>query len=427
MAFDLGAIFPDIDPNATSGTELASLLNDFKDIIISGFGTTTGSRPASILNGGMWVDAQNAPIIILKHFDGADDITIMTINYTTNTVSFGSSASPFSISQISADSLGPILRMVKERIAANGQCLDGDTIGLHDFIGKTDAGVEEIVAQIETIVTDDMTAGAHGSRMRFLTTPDGGATLTERMVLHENGHTGLGASTPEERVHVKGSSTSGNIKNEINEDSAIGPKKIFKKTRVAASGQVASADIVGESEYYAADENGAEVLVARIQVKTNELTQSTQHGADLIISAVRPGETALTEFIKIENGVLNLGGLPQNDTRTSSALLAPDTPRDLADIDGTVYGAFEITVNVFGRDNVVEYRKQKTIISGVYNSVTSSWDYSEDTSVFTDTDDLLTFTYADAQTLNIDYNNQFVLANFVDGEIYVETKRYLRS
>jgi hypothetical protein len=44
------------------------------------------SRPASAVAGSIWLDTTTATAPILKLYDGADDISIATFNYTNNTV-----------------------------------------------------------------------------------------------------------------------------------------------------------------------------------------------------------------------------------------------------------------------------------------------------------------------------------------------------
>jgi hypothetical protein len=50
------------------------------------------SRPASAVAGSLWLDTTSATAPILKYYDGADDITLATINHTANTVDFNDSA-----------------------------------------------------------------------------------------------------------------------------------------------------------------------------------------------------------------------------------------------------------------------------------------------------------------------------------------------
>jgi len=62
----------DIDPNITSGTDLANILNRFQDAIDSG--NSGASRPAYLAAGGMWVK-EGAPMR-LYFYDGTKDIEL---------------------------------------------------------------------------------------------------------------------------------------------------------------------------------------------------------------------------------------------------------------------------------------------------------------------------------------------------------------
>ena len=58
------------------------------NLILAAFNTnhSGSSRPSSAVAGSFWLDSTSATASMLKHFDGSDDITVMTFNYTANTV-----------------------------------------------------------------------------------------------------------------------------------------------------------------------------------------------------------------------------------------------------------------------------------------------------------------------------------------------------
>jgi len=64
------------------------------NLILAAFNTnhSGSSRPSSAVAGSFWLDSTSATAPILKHFDGSDDITIMTFNYSANTVDMSDSA-----------------------------------------------------------------------------------------------------------------------------------------------------------------------------------------------------------------------------------------------------------------------------------------------------------------------------------------------
>lgn len=172
-------IFDSIDP-AISGTELAEILNDFKDAIVSGMSGT--SRPTELQIGGAWVDTTNDPNSwSFRIWTGTDDVEIFEINLTTGVASVALAVDSFIIKKISADTAGAILELVKRRIATSGQVLDGDVVGEVRIVGRTNAAGNPVVAKFIFTATDDQTASAWGGTFSFYSTPDGTNTLIEHM------------------------------------------------------------------------------------------------------------------------------------------------------------------------------------------------------------------------------------------------------
>lgn len=314
-----GSIFPSINPSTTSGTQLATLLNDFRDHYSSTGKDTT--RDAELLAGGIWVDETNDPIWEFKVYDGTDDITFMSLDTTNNTVSFGSTSASLRIEKITDDSLPAILELFKRRLTGSGQTRAGDVIGEVNFTGYTDLGVDEVQCQIQVVANENVTAGAHGSYIRFLTTQDGTSSLTERMRIFDTGRVGLGATTADARLHVRGNSTTGHIKNELVEDSTVGPQFIKKKSRVAGSGQVLSGDIIGEEVYVSTDQLGGEQTVATVEVVATENTSTTAKGTRYSISTTRNGDTSPTEEINIENGTTTFNSTTSSTSKDTGAVV----------------------------------------------------------------------------------------------------------
>jgi hypothetical protein len=105
-------IFGSIIPTTTSGNQLATILNDFKEAVVSGFSGT--SRPSELDPGGYWIDTTNDPTTWeFKLWTGVQDIIVFTLNLTTGTATIGSADSLFEVAKISADSVGHILRLLK--------------------------------------------------------------------------------------------------------------------------------------------------------------------------------------------------------------------------------------------------------------------------------------------------------------------------
>jgi len=313
------AIFPDIDPNITSGTQLATLLNSFKDSFAAL--NKANARDAELVAGGLWVDDTNDPIWDLKMYDGADDITIMSINTTTNGLTFANASESLSIEKITDDSLAAVLELFKRRASGSGQTLDGDTLGQVDFTGYTDLAVKEVQARIEVISTDDVVAGAHGSYLSIQTTSDGTSSLVERIRVSDTGLIGLGTTSPDAKLHVSGTSTTGGIKNELVEDSAIGAKTVKKKSRIAGSGQVLSGDNIATDQYDSTDEVGGDVNVANIKVTATENTSTTASGTKVTLEATRDGDTSPTEEIEVNNGTTTFKSTTASTDKDTGAVV----------------------------------------------------------------------------------------------------------
>ena len=81
-------VYPNIDPESVSGTQLSIYLNNFKSAFLSGLLGTT--RPSEITQGGFWVDASDIANnnLSFKVFDGSNDIVIFTVNTNDDTVTF---------------------------------------------------------------------------------------------------------------------------------------------------------------------------------------------------------------------------------------------------------------------------------------------------------------------------------------------------
>lgn len=170
-------IFDDIDPS-TSGTALATLLNQFKDAVVSGFCGT--SRPTNLQIGGFWVDQTNNPTSwSFRLYTGTSDVEIFTINLTTGVAAVALAVDSFIVKKVSADSIGAVMQLVKQRIATNGQVLDGDVVGEIRFVGRTNTSTNPVVAKIIWTSTDNETSTAFGGTLSFMSTPDGSATLAE--------------------------------------------------------------------------------------------------------------------------------------------------------------------------------------------------------------------------------------------------------
>jgi len=72
------------------------------------------SRPASAVAGSLWLDTTSATAPILKYYDGADDITLATINHSANTVDFNDSAISTPLAVTGNSTAGAELRLPED-------------------------------------------------------------------------------------------------------------------------------------------------------------------------------------------------------------------------------------------------------------------------------------------------------------------------
>lgn len=289
------AVFNSINPTTTSGTQLASLLTDFKDAVVSGFCGL--ARPSALKAGGYWIDITNDSLGLwdFKIYDGTQDTTIFTLNKTTGTASISSADTLFKIQKTSDDALGAILSLVKKRILSGGQTKTSDSIGMIKFSGWNDSGVETEQGRIETISSDDVTSTTKGAYIVFSVTKVGTSSMQEAMRLID-GNLGIGATAPTHKLHVK--SITG-AKFERESDDALASKTVIKKKRLTGTGQVLANDIVGELEFIALNSSSTDNSVASIEVTSVDAQTTSAQGSKLKLKTKKVGATAYTDQIVI--------------------------------------------------------------------------------------------------------------------------------
>lgn len=172
-------IFSSIDPSI-SGTDLADVLNLFKDAIVSGMSGAT--RPTELDPGGMWVDTSGDPTTwVLRLWTGTDDVEVVAIDLATGTTSVSLAVDSFIVRKVSADTAGAVLELVKRRVLNNGQVLNGDVVGEVRMVGRDNSGGNPVVAKIMFTAGEDQTSSAFGGTLSFYSTPAGTNTLVEHM------------------------------------------------------------------------------------------------------------------------------------------------------------------------------------------------------------------------------------------------------
>lgn len=162
---------------------LAGILTDFKDALMSGMAGL--SRPTQLQAGGMWIDTtfQTPPTYYwaFKLWTGTVDVEIFRINMNSNYGGALTSEALFEVSQISADTQGAILEIIKNRFVDNGQVDSGDTVAEVQMIGRTNTSTNPTVGYIKWVATDDMGAAASGGTLSFFSTPDASSTISEHL------------------------------------------------------------------------------------------------------------------------------------------------------------------------------------------------------------------------------------------------------
>lgn len=292
-------LFDTINPDTTSGNQLAQILNDFKSAVVSGM--IGPARPSELEEGGSWVDnslkiSQN--VLDFKIYTGAVDITVFRLNLATGTTSIGGSENAFEVSRISADAVGPLLKLVKERVANNGKTLIGDVLGEVQFVSTTDAGINNPSARIKSIALDDGIPTEFGANLIFETVSQDSNVLTETMRV-QNGNLSIGTISASEKLHV-----AGNIKSEKISDDVVGVKRIAKKKRVSGNGQVLNGDVIAVEDYRSTDQNGAEINAAEIEVSATQNHTDVAQGSKIVFKTKNTGSASFTNKMTIDdNGV----------------------------------------------------------------------------------------------------------------------------
>lgn len=418
-------IWDTIIPSTTSGNQLADLLNEFKDAVVSGFSGTT--RPANLQTYGYWVDTTNigSGYFSMKIYDGTTDIEMFQLNTTTGNIVLGDADSSISIVKKTDDSIGPVLEMDKSRILGGGQTLISDILGDYDWIGRDGSDVPYVSARMRVVSVDDVTAAEHGSYISILTTATDGSALVEAIRITPEGKIGFGTNTPGKELHVSGTDSTAGIKATIVEDSTTPVSMVLNKKRSTGNGQVLNLDDIGNVSFTSTDQNGAEIEVAKIEVTATEDHTDTDQGVDFIISTKQNGATAYDEAIKISGGVVELFGETVSDSSLNLSMAHGGVDQDLFTMDGTVYGGFIAEILATGRDDSVT-RQQVTTIKGVYDFNNTSWKYDHTNDILNGTDKLIDIVYTDAATLDVDYSCELTQGTFVDGKLYVKIRRFPR-
>lgn len=421
-----GSLFDDIDPYVETGINLADILNNFRDAVASGIAGNT--RDPKVLTYGTWWDISTVGVDDLakwKLYNGVVDKTLLTLNVNSGAVVYAPTSDLLTIIKQSADSLGPVIDLIKKRIANGGQTLDQDILGELNFKGIDTLAVQYIMAKVYAIATDNVTNLTQGADLVFDTTPDGSASSIEAMRIKGSGNVGIGTATPGKKLDVKGGQSNSEIRITKDFDDLL-PAIIstIKKNGIVDNGQTKDTSVVSEYISKGTDQNGNIVDMFKIQVTAKEDITDTAQGNSVKFYHKKSGENTFSEFLSVdETGNVSIPTFLKTEIQSSTNLLDDSVTRNLFSIDGTIYGSFTCEVLFWGKDNATDIRAQHTIIKGIYNQVASTWYYSEETEVL-EGDKVSNFNYTNASTFVVDYVNQ--IASFQQGKIDMTIRRVER-
>lgn len=161
--------FGTINPATTSGTALATLLGSFRTALESQH--SGSSRPAYAIAGMIWLDTTSTTPAILKFYDGTDDITIGTLNYTTNVFAVTAGAPTFTLVDAGA-TVGPSVDNFRD----SSSPLAADVIGSYDFNGRDSAGNKQLYVRMQAVI-DDPTSTSEDARFQYLVAKAGTVSL----------------------------------------------------------------------------------------------------------------------------------------------------------------------------------------------------------------------------------------------------------
>jgi hypothetical protein len=126
------------------------------------------SRPASAVAGTMWLDTTNATNPTIKFFDGTDDITFATVDYSANTINFSDSAS---------DILGDTTPQLGGMLDVNGQAIGDGTLELIKFLETASAVNEITITNADTTNAPEISATGDDTNIDLKLTPKGSGNL----------------------------------------------------------------------------------------------------------------------------------------------------------------------------------------------------------------------------------------------------------
>jgi hypothetical protein len=350
-------IFNDINPTVTSGTELADLLNDFKDAVVSGFSGT--SRPANLQAGGYWIDTTNDPTQwSMRFYDGTTDILLFTLDITNGIASVGAGGDLLELAKISDDIIPPVLKFLKQR-SGGAQTLVGDNLGQVEMYGTDSGGIERKQANIKIQTLDNTSLTNLGSFLAIELANAGTGSLAE-IVRLMNARMGINTTNPQNAVHVRGDA----VRVERAIAATDSAKVILEKKRIAGNGQVLNADGIAKIEAQSTDQNGTQFEAASMEVVATETNTDVARGNKIVFKTIAVGSTSLVERASIdENGLsataLNIAQLTSEEVIVENISNTTTSPKIITD-KARIAGSGQVLDN----DGLGKFEAHSTDVDG---------------------------------------------------------------
>jgi hypothetical protein len=147
-------VFSTIDPTITSGTQLASLLVDFKDALMSGLSGT--SRPPTLQVGGSWIDTSSSGFLIYKFYTGSADVSIFTVTIASGLITINAGIiGDGSVSNTEFSYLGNVTSDIQAqldgKVSTTGNTSISGSLNLAGFTNDaTASGSSAVLASVDT-------------------------------------------------------------------------------------------------------------------------------------------------------------------------------------------------------------------------------------------------------------------------------------
>jgi len=280
--------------------------------------------------------------------------------------------------RFSADTTPAAIYLQKSRgatVGTNTIVQSGDALGGLYFNGANGTGYSNAAS---IIASCDGTPGATNDMpgaLRFYTTADGSGTLTERMIIKNDGKIGIGTSAPVSDIEIQGTGTI--ITNGRYSNDTSGARFDFQKSRGATVGTntiVQSGDLLGQINWFGA--NGTTFTVGasvRASVDgtpgaTNDMPgrlefHTTADGAGSLTERMRItnagrigfGSTTPGSFVQItnnESAVINSLGIASNVAGDKTTHAITVVKKDNDSTTGQVYVSFLMNGGVTGSGQI---------------------------------------------------------------------------